>query len=85
MNNKQSQNLWLFIEVLAKRRNLIVTIITIATILAIGISFILPEWYTAKALLLPPKNISTSITGLGNISEAVSITSGLNLPILATT
>ncbi len=84
MNQEQTSNFWLFLEVLANRRNLIVVIVTLATLGAIGIAMLLPKWYKAEALLLPPKNITTALVGSSRFSEAFSITSGLNLPVLTT-
>ncbi|NOY89400.1 MAG: hypothetical protein GXO93_08455 [FCB group bacterium] len=84
MNDDRSHNFWLFLELLAKRRGLIFTIVILATLAALGISLVLPKWYKATALLLPPKNISMPIAGLNSITEAVSVTTGLTLPGAAT-
>lgn len=84
MNSKETNNLWLFLEVLAKRRNLILTLVILATLISVAVSFILPKWYKAQALLLPPKNVTTTLEGYNNMAEAFSITTGLNLPVMAT-
>lgn len=84
MNQEQTSNFWLFLEVLAKRRNLIIIIVTLVTLGSIGTALLLPKWYKSEALLLPPKNITTALTGSSRFSEAFSITSGLNLPVLTT-
>ena len=84
MNQEQSNNFWLLLEVLAKRRTLILTLVVLATAASVVISMMLPKWYKAEALLLPPKNIASSIAGAASLTEAISITSGLNLPVLVT-
>lgn len=80
----QSNNLWLFLELLARRRGLIFGIVLLAVIAAVVISFILPKWYQAEALLLPPKDVSSTIEGLSRLEEVVSVTGGLNLPVMVT-
>ncbi len=84
MNQEQTSNVWLFLEVLAKRRTLIISIVLLATITSVVIAMTLPLWYKTEALLLPPKNISSALAGSSRFSEAFSITSGLNLPVLTT-
>lgn len=84
MNQQESNNLWLFLEVLARRRVLVFSLVIICTLISVVVSFILPEWYKAEALLLPPKNMSSAVADMNRLSEAVSVTSGLNLPVLAT-
>lgn len=84
MNSPSQNNLWLFLEVLAKRRRLILSLVIIATIISVVVSLILPKWYQANALLLPPKNMNLQVGEMARLSEAVSITSGLDLPVLVT-
>lgn len=84
MSTPSQNNLWLFLEVLAKRRGLILGLVIVATLIAIVISLILPKWYKADALLLPPKNMNLPVGEMARISEAVSVTSGLDLPVLVT-
>ncbi|UCD64509.1 MAG: hypothetical protein JSW34_03485 [Candidatus Zixiibacteriota bacterium] len=84
MTQPESHNLWLYLELLAKRRRLIFVIVALATLISVVVSFVLPKWYQASALLLPPKNLSAPIEGLDSWSEVVSVTSGLNLPVRAT-
>jgi tyrosine-protein kinase Etk/Wzc len=79
-----SSNLWSFLELLARRKRLILSVIVLVTVLAVVVSLVLPRWYTATALLLPPKNISVPVNDVNNWSEALSLTSGLNLPMRAT-
>ncbi len=84
MTDTNSNNFWLFLELLAKRRRLIFTIIVLATVVSIIVSLVLPKWYSATALLLPPKNLSTPIGEMSDWSQIVSVTGGLELPVRAT-
>lgn len=84
MSHGESNNLWLFLEVLAKRKGFIFLFAVVITLISLIISLSLPKWYKAEALLLPPKNMSIPMADLEILSEAVSVTSGLNLPVLAT-
>lgn len=84
MNQPQTTNLWLLLETLALRRGLIIWFTLVITIIAVGISLVLPKYYRAEALLLPPKDTSLPVAGLGQISEVVSVTKGLNLPVMVT-
>jgi len=79
-----SNNLWLFLDVLVKRRNMILSIILIITVLALILSFILPKWYSAQAQILPPKNVDVPARGFRSMAEAISVSTGLNLPVMAT-
>ncbi|MDH3890561.1 MAG: Wzz/FepE/Etk N-terminal domain-containing protein [candidate division Zixibacteria bacterium] len=85
MNSTGSTNLWLLMEVMTRRRTLILSIVIVVTLTAVVVSLILPKYYLATALLLPPKDVSIPVAGLGRISEVVSVTKGLNLPVLVTT
>lgn len=85
MNRTGSTNLWLLMEVMTRRRTLILSIVIVATLAAVVVSLILPKYYLANALLLPPKDVSIPVAGIGRISEVVSVTKGLNLPVLVTT
>ncbi len=84
MTMPASNNFWLFLELLATRKRLIISVVVLVTILSAIVSFLLPKWYTANALLLPPKNVSIPTSGESNWSEVLSVTSGLNLPVRAT-
>ena len=85
MNSSGSTNLWLLMEVMTRRRTLILSIVIVVTLAAVVVSLILPKFYQANALLLPPKDVSIPVAGMGRISEVVSVTKGLNLPVLVTT
>ncbi len=78
-------NFWRLMEVLALQKRLVLTVVAVATIGAIVISLVLPKWYRAEALLLPPKEESLSMLNFGGaLSEWASVTGGLNLPALVT-
>ncbi|UCG61290.1 MAG: hypothetical protein JSV52_13360 [Candidatus Zixiibacteriota bacterium] len=84
MTATSSNNFWAFLELLTIRKRLIVSLVLVVTVAAVIISLVLPKWYAAEALLLPPKNISVPSSALSDWSEALSVTSGLNLPMQAT-
>jgi tyrosine-protein kinase Etk/Wzc len=84
VSEPSSGNLWILLEAVAKRRGLVYGIVLTATIIAIAVTFILPKWYEANALLLPPKDSSSTIDQLSKLSEMVSVTGGLNLPVMVT-
>jgi tyrosine-protein kinase Etk/Wzc len=84
MTEPQSGNLWLYLELLAKRRAFILSFVFAVTVIAAIISFVLPKWYEANALLLPPKEASSTLDQLSKFSEVVSLTGGLNLPVMVT-
>ena len=84
MNDTQTTNIWLFFEALARRRGLIIGLVVLVTLGAAVISMVLPKWYEANSLLLPPKDITTSVGGYSKLAEVVSITEGLNLPVMVT-
>ena len=84
MTDNSGNNLWLFLEAIARRKTMIFTLVALATIAAIAISLVMPAWYEANALLLPPKNISMPVAGLSQLSEVASVIEGLNLPVMVT-
>jgi len=85
VSEPQTTNLWMLLEVLAKRRSLIIWFTVVITVIAVAISLVLPKYYRAEALLLPPKDTSLPVAGLAQITEVVSVTKGLNLPVMVTT
>ncbi|MDH4156978.1 MAG: lipopolysaccharide biosynthesis protein, partial [candidate division Zixibacteria bacterium] len=60
MSETRSNNLWLFLEFVAKRRGLIVGVVVAATVVSIVVALLLPKWYRATVLLLPPKDVTTA-------------------------
>lgn len=78
-------NLWRLLEVIALRKRFIFTLVGIATIGAVIISLLVPKWYRAEALLLPPKDDRMTFSSLsGELNEWASVTAGLNLPVMVT-
>ncbi|MBD3403819.1 hypothetical protein GF420_13070 [candidate division GN15 bacterium] len=85
MTETGSSNLWLFFDMLARRRGLILSIVLIITVAAVVISLLLPAWYSSEVLLLPPKDLGVPVpSGLGQLADIVSITEGLTLPMMVT-
>lgn len=76
-------NLWKLLEVIALRIRFIAIFVTIITILSIIISLLLPRWYEASALLLPPKEDGFDLGWSGG-EDIFSLTSGIRLPVMAT-
>lgn len=77
-------NLWRLLEALARRRTFLLLFVSVLTALAVLIVLLLPVWYEASALLLPPKEVNAPIDQLARFSEVISVTGGLNLPVMVT-
>jgi tyrosine-protein kinase Etk/Wzc len=84
MSQTPSNNFWLLLEMLARRRLFIIVLVIVATLLSIAVALVLPKWYQASALLLPPKDLALPVPGLTRMSEVVSITKGADLPVMVT-
>jgi len=54
-------------KLLAARRPIIIAVV-VSTLLALGISLVLPKWYKSTTALLPPKNQSV-LNGLGGVTS----------------
>jgi tyrosine-protein kinase Etk/Wzc len=83
MSTESKSNIWIFLELLARRRGLILSLVFVVTLVAAITSFLLPQWYSATALLLPPPNESTG-SGLNQLTEIASYTGGVRVPGLVT-
>ncbi len=83
MNGDSTSNLWLFLEMIARRRGLIFTLVFVATVAAVVVSLVLPKWYTASALLLPPPDESVR-AGLSDLTEVALYSGGVRAPGLVT-
>ncbi len=83
MENKEI-NLWKFLEVLAIKARFIIGFTAVVTILAVAIAFVLPKWYSARTLLLPPKDAGSYVGMVNDLTEALTLTSGLEQPVSAT-
>ncbi len=74
MNDTPASNIWIFLEVLARRRGLIIGLVVASTIAAVIISLFMPKWYAATASLLPPPDDSGS--GLAQLAAPTQPISG---------
>jgi len=77
-------NLWKLLEVIARRIRFILISVFIITAASIVISLLLPQWYLATTLVLPPKNEGLKLGWGGSVQQMSSLTSGLSQPIMAT-
>ena len=84
MNEPATTNFWSVLEALAKHRTFVFGLVIVVTLGAAVVSLVLPSWYEAEALLLPPKDVSVGLDQLSKLSEVMSVTGGLNLPIMVT-
>lgn len=84
MTAQTNNNFFVLLEVMARRSRFIMMFVLSTTLIAIIVSLVLPKWYKATALLLPPKEITVPVGNLSNYAEAVSVTRGLDLPIMVT-
>lgn len=76
-------NLWRLLEVIAHRIKFIITFTLAVAIISALISLLLPRWYKASALILPPKEDNMRL-GTSGVEEMISLTAGLTLPTRAT-
>jgi uncharacterized protein involved in exopolysaccharide biosynthesis len=83
MSDNSTTNLWLFLEMIARRRGLIFSLVILATLAAVVISLLLPKWYTSTALLMPPPDESVR-GGLSQLTEIRQFTGGARIPGLVT-
>lgn len=83
MSDNSTTNLWLFLELIARRRGLIFSLVILATLAAVVISLLLPKWYTSTALLMPPPDESVR-SGLSQLAEIRQFTGGARIPGLVT-
>nr|MBN2278438.1 hypothetical protein [candidate division Zixibacteria bacterium] len=78
-------NLWKLLEAIARRMKFIVLFVLVVSVLAAIISLILPRWYKATALILPPKEEGFKLGWSGaSLDDMLSLTSGVKLPVMAT-
>lgn len=85
MSERESNNLWLFLDMLARRRGLLLGFILVITLGAVVVSLVVPSWFTAEVVLLPPKDLNVGSTGgLSTLAGVASLTEGLTLPMMVT-
>ncbi len=83
MNDKEF-NLWKLLEIIALRIKFIIIFVAAVAVISAVISLLLPKWYNATTLLLPPKEESMKLGQATGMEDLISITAGLVLPIRAT-
>jgi len=84
MSEPATTNFWSVLEAVARHRAVVFGLVLIVTLGAAVVSLVLPSWYEAEALLLPPKDVSVGLDQLSKLSEVMSVTGGLNLPVMVT-
>jgi tyrosine-protein kinase Etk/Wzc len=84
VTDRPGNNFWIVLEIIAKHRGLLFGIVFLATIISVVVVFVMPKWYEAQVLILPPKDASSSLDQMSKLSEVVSVTGGLNLPVMVT-
>jgi uncharacterized protein involved in exopolysaccharide biosynthesis len=84
MTDSQTNNFWLMLEVLSRRSRFIAFSVILCSLTAVVVSLVIPERYTATATLLPPKNVTMPMAGVSKLAEVVSVTAGLDLPVMVT-
>jgi len=77
-------NLWVALEAVARHRRIVSALVLVVTLGAVVVSLLLPSWYEAEAVLLPPKDVSAGLDQISKLSEVMSVTGGLNLPVMVT-
>lgn len=84
MDREPSRPAERFFTTFRSRLRLNLTVVTVATLIAAGISLVLPTWYRAKSTLLPPDE--TSDTSFGMLSGMLqsSALGSLGLPTTTT-
>lgn len=83
-DQNERTSLYLFLDLLATWRGLIVGFTLGATVIAVLVAFLLPQWFEAKALLLPSKIDTMPVGKFTQLTQIASLTSGLELPALVT-
>lgn len=77
-----SFNLWKIFLVLARRKKVICGFVLLATVVAVIVSLLLPQWYQAKTSLLPSQH--DQALGLVNSLAQFNMSAGFELPMMAT-
>jgi uncharacterized protein involved in exopolysaccharide biosynthesis len=84
VSEPQNTNIWLLFDVLTRRRGLLIGIVLVVTLASVIISLVLPSWYAAEVVLLPPKDIKMGAGSYSAVEEIASMTEGLTLPMMVT-
>ncbi len=83
MNEQPSSNLWSFLEILTRRRGLIIGLVVLATAVSVVVALLLPQWYKASALLFPPP-AEPGGGGLAQLAQVRAFTGETRLPGMIT-
>jgi tyrosine-protein kinase Etk/Wzc len=86
MDNKDEKNFIDLVFLFYKRKKLIIINALIFSIISTIIAFVLPKWYRADAIIMPPEKegLSFGISGAGDIAGLLMGGSGFDLPMFAT-
>lgn len=79
----RSFNLWKMLLVIARRKFFITAFVFLATLIAVITALVLPEWYRAKASILPSQ-FDQPLGITGNFTQFSLSSAGFELPIMAT-
>ncbi|UCD16583.1 MAG: hypothetical protein JSV44_08970 [Candidatus Zixiibacteriota bacterium] len=82
--NEYEFNLWKLLEIIALRVRFVATIVLLATAISVVVAFLLPRWYQASTLLLPPKGATSGLGPASSLGDMISLTSGFEQPVMAT-
>jgi uncharacterized protein involved in exopolysaccharide biosynthesis len=77
-------NLFKLLEIIARYFRFIVIFVLIITAVSVVISLLLPRWYKASVLALPPRESTLEVGWNSRLDDIISLTSGLQLPAMAT-
>lgn len=77
--------LWDYVRAVVDRRRLIFLNVIVVMVVSIAVSWMMPKWYKARALILPPEEQSNLAGLIGNTGLAgIAATAGsFSLPVLA--
>jgi uncharacterized protein involved in exopolysaccharide biosynthesis len=83
MSDQTAGNLWHVLEVIARRRGLIIGLTLAATAVAVVISLLLPPWYSSTALLMPPPD-QPRVSGISGLADVGILAGGTRVPGMIT-
>jgi tyrosine-protein kinase Etk/Wzc len=83
MTETSTNNFWRLLEVLARRRGLIIGLTLAGTAIAVVVAFLLPIWFTASATLMPPSDVPR-VAGLADLAQIDVLSGGTRVPGMIT-
>lgn len=74
MDNSTTSTFWNHISLLIQWKKFIVYNVIVVTLITIGVSLVLPEWYKSTASILPPKeqDLLSGLGGAGSLLKGLS-------------